>query len=311
MNNDIFNWTIEIIDKRLTGDDECFLREYTPIIPTKPIIIDTKWFNIQNISMQKKLYEKFPDLMLENINTNYFSIFDGCNPIYDKFINIYETQYKSNNNYVIELSKSEINELIKLCDNNDIITDENIKLYVSSELYTKIEIEFEKCNKKSGLNGIYVKNNNFHFKSFSAFSIYDIIKNLINSIHILQYKIEDMYTIILQPWNNEIDNFDTYSVFIVNKTIKCISQKKIKSFNVDIIPCDIINSIIIMVNKEKISDLYNDCVIDCYINKNNEAIIIKIKCGYSWSSTKSALFTWSEIINFNKPVFRILSNRTC
>lgn len=51
---------------------------------------------------------------------------------------------------------------------------------------------------------------------------------------------------------------------------------------------------------------YNDCVIDCYINNFNEAILIEINSGCSWSISGSSLFHWEEIINMKKKSSQII-----
>ena len=309
-------FTIEKIHNKPKIYNNNRLIEYTPIIPSNPIIINYTWFYKQSNSIQKELYDNFSNLLIDEFVLPHDNFKE--NEVYWKFLYIYKQQYLFDvyeflfdDCYIVKLSNDEINELLGLCiqyKNNKNIS-ENIDNMISIELYDKINIQLNKCNFEN--KGIFVKTSiksaKNHTKLIPCNTVKDILNNLIVSPQVIQSLLVENCSIVMRKWNYKINNNNEFRVFILDREIKCISQQKIDNIIIFYDVNIIIDSICTMWNalSERVS--YNDCVIDCYID-NNTSYLIEINSGGCWSTAGSALFDWNEIINFTHPVFRILTN---
>lgn len=307
-------FTTEFINSKPLIYNDNRLIEYTPIIPSDPIIIDDCWFLKQSYKLQQDIYNAFPNLLLDEIELPCHNFKE--NEIYWKFIRIYKQQYLFDKYeflfddcYVVNLSENEIEQLLGLCilykQNPQILND--VKCRISHDLYEKIQIQLEKCNHDN--TGIFVKTSiksaKHHKKLTPCHTVEDVLGNLIISPQVIQSLLVENCNIIMRKWNNNINNNNEFRVFILDKKIKCISQQKLEPIDIKLEQNIIINNICQMWEKLSKQIDYNDCTIDCYIH-NNIAYVIEINSGGAWSTAGSALFCWKEIINLEQQVLRLL-----
>lgn len=288
----------EILPKRPDKTNERFLRTYTPIIPTNPLIIDKKWFEQQSDDFQKTIIKQFQNIELEEEFT-YPNHFHENNDIYIKFLMLYKEQYTFDKYY--ELIHNCV--LLPMSDEEREILARNIKfgIDISTELKEKIEMQLEKVNGLGNNCGVFVKtygkSSKYDLKMFPSFNIDDVLANLKSDSIIKTFLLPDR-GLVFRPWLNDINHNREFRFFVLNKKVKCISQQffeHISYINPEFVIYECIklwNSILGKVD-------YSDCTIDCYINNKNEAILIEINSGGPWGGAGSGLFSWSEIMNFN------------
>lgn len=273
--------------------------EYTPIIPSEPIVIQKEWFEKQHDSFKKKILNSFENTIIDDFDLPHKTF--AKNDIYYKFFLLYKMEFAFDNyvEYVedakiIQLEDKYKNELIHLCYefqnkgiHGDFVISQEFNNFLNDKLNDPpyfVKTSYKSAKKNKILTPTYNSN--------------DFIFNLISSKQVLQSLLIENCNIVLKKWVY-IDDGEEFRFYVLDKKIKCICQQQFYKTEKKYTDEQIINCI-----KDKFESLnikFNDCVIDCYV-KDNKCHIIEINSGCCWSTAGSGLFTWKEIMEFKDEI---------
>lgn len=323
-------WIIEKKKDKETTWNQIRILEYTPIkIENDKIIIEKKWFNQQNSKFQVILLKQFTNALIEDFELphTYISanelkdIYENPKSLYWDFLKLYKQEFLFDNYAhlfedvtIVQLSDEDINGLLALCI---LFQSEkrNVKPkdldHLPNNLIEKIKDSLDKYDLDG--DGVFVKTSiksgKHYQKCFPCYNIDDVLTNLVFSKEVMQSLLSDKCNLVFRKWNTDVRSNNEFRVYILNGTIKGICQAKIMELP-HVTDTDIQQIILLvteLVTEKKITEQYNDCVLDvCYSATNNMLHLIEINSGGAWSTAGTALFTWAELINTIDPIFRIL-----